>query len=361
MAGAWYFANELLDPRRAGDPYALKVLAVGDGQVTLPYTQDTEVPGPASLQWRGGYGLLGDTLAAPPGGLVRALTHLVGTPLAPGTPARIKRHAVEGDPQVAFGYDFQEVDVPGPLGALPAWLVPGGAGPTWAVVVHGRSHTRPAALRWLPDLHALGLTTLVVTYRNDTGAPPSPDGCYHLGDTEWTDLQAAVADARRRGAERIVLVCDSMGAAIALQFLERSGLAPRVAAMVTDSPLVDWHRVLVLAARQRHVPGVLTLAAKAVARSRVGVRWSQFDMVTKADQLTVPMLIFHGDADTTVPVTGSEALARRRPDLVSLVQVPGAEHLEAWVKDRPGCSAALQAFLAPRLGVATPPAVGPAY
>lgn len=357
-AGAWYFANELLDPRRAGDPYTLEVVALDAGSVTLPYTPDTRQPGRAALQWRGGYGLLGDVLASPPDGLRRSLTHRVGVPLQPGEKTRIKRHAVEGDPGLAFGMAFEELNVPGPLGPLPAWLVPAGpAGPapegTLAILVHGRGNTRPAMLRLLPDLHALGMAALVVTYRNDTGAPPSPDGHYHLGDTEWQDLQAAVAEARRRGAEHIVVLADSLGAAITLQFLDRSPLAGAVAAVVMDSPVLNWRLPLDLAARQRHLPGLLTATAKLIARLRTGLAWDDFDWLARAHALAVPMLLIHGDADVTVPVAGSDALARLRPDLVTYLRVPGADHLDAWVVDPAACSGALRSFLA---GALTSPA-----
>ena len=79
-------------------------------------------------------------------------------------------------------------------------------------------------------LHRLGLTVLLATYRNDAGAPASPDGYYHLGATEWEDVEAVVAHAVAEGAEDVVLVASSMGAVLACRFLLRSPLAGRVSA-----------------------------------------------------------------------------------------------------------------------------------
>src|SRR5699024_2637787 len=73
------------------------------------------------------------------------------------------------------------------------------------------------ALRVIPLLHRLGLTSLTITYRNDTGAPASADRMHHQGLAEWEDTDAAIEYAVRRGARRIVLKGWSMG----------GGLAPR--------------------------------------------------------------------------------------------------------------------------------------
>ncbi|HEU5001577.1 MAG TPA: alpha/beta hydrolase [Actinomycetota bacterium] len=351
LGAAWYFSSELLDPARAGDPYGLKVLALDPYCVTLPATEATTEAGAATLQWLGGYGQLGPVVAETSLGARRALTARCGVELTVGTRTRIKRHAVEGTPATAYGLTYEEVEVPGVLGPMAAWLVPAGSDgepdgpPLWTVAVHGRGHGRVAMLRMLPELHAAGATTLITTYRNDVGAPASPDGLYHLGDTEWEDLEAAVRYARRHGAERVVLVADSMGGAIAFQFLRRSSLAGLIAGLVLDSPVLDWHETLVLAAAQRHLPPALTVAAKRLARLRVGVDWDLFDQVRLADHLGVPALLIHGEADATVPVGPSDRLAAARSDLVTYVRTAG-DHLDSWVVDRARCAAALSAFLA---------------
>lgn len=364
LASGWVCAEELLDPARAGDPYTLKVLAVDATSVTLPSTGDTRAPGPCALQWPGGYGLLGALGATTPRGIRRPLSAVVGTPLAAGMRARIRRHLFEGDPDRAFGFSFSELAVPGAFGPLPAWLIPAGTnqspaggqgdatrapGPgdlPWAIAIHGRGHTRVGMLRLLPELRAGGFTTLVVSYRNDPGAPAGPDGLYHLADTEWQDVEAAVREAQMLGARRFILLGDSMGGAIALQFLERSPLGAAVGGLVLDSPVLDWHATLALNARVHHVPPLVAAVAKAIARQRLGLAWERFDQIAKAGALAVPVLLIHGDADQTVPVETSDALASRRPDLVTYRRVRGADHLESWAVDQLGCNTALRAFLA---------------
>src|SRR5699024_11614444 len=62
------------------------------------------------------------------------------------------------------------------------------------------SDLRGEALRVIPLLHRLGLTSLTITYRNDTGAPASADRMHHLGLAEWEDTEAAIEYAVARGA-----------------------------------------------------------------------------------------------------------------------------------------------------------------
>ena len=185
--------------------------------------------------------------------------------------------------------------------------------------MHGRGATREEGLRILGVLHRTGLTVLLPTYRNDEGAPPSPDGLYHLGATEWEDVEAAVAYAGDAGAEDVVLVASSMGAMLACRFLLRSPLAPRVSAVVMDAPLLDWTATLRLAASRRGVPRPLAAVGKLAAARRIGIRWRDLDHVRQAGSFTTPMLLIHGTADLTVPFRTSRRFALARPDLVQLV------------------------------------------
>ena len=253
--------------------------------------------------------------------------------------------AAEADPRTAHGLAYEEVEVPGPLGPLPAWLVPG-ASPTWVVAVHGRSASRAEALPVLPVLADLGLPVLVVSYRNDVAAPAGPDGHYHLGDTEWEDVDAALAFARGRGARGVVLYGWSMGGAIALETVQRSASRDLVRAVVLDSPVLDWRAVLDAQGAQRGLPPWLTAVAVRVVEERADLDLDELDQVAGAGELDVPVLLVHGTADDLVAPGPSAELARARPDLVTYLPVPGAGHVAGWRVDRRAYEDSLRTFLA---------------
>ena len=160
---------------------------------------------------------------------------------APETPYDI---GYAGDPMEAFGYGFRNIRLGSDLGDMPAWLVPPPAERAsrgrWAVFVHGIGGRRENGYRFLPVLHQAGMPVLLLSYRNDEGAPPSAEGIYAFGLTEWRDLESAVEHAVDHGASSVVIVAESMGGAIAGQFLRRSALAGRVSALVLDAPALDF-------------------------------------------------------------------------------------------------------------------------
>ena len=96
------------------------------------------------------------------------------------------------------------------------------------ITVHGLGMTLHHPMNVLPLLHRLRFPVLNVSYRNDPGAPKSPDGIGHLGDTEWQDVDAALRFASRYGAERVILYGWSVGAAMALRVADHSSLRRRV-------------------------------------------------------------------------------------------------------------------------------------
>ncbi len=346
-AVAWYFAGVAVAVSHEVQR-PLVAAPAGVGAVRLPADPDAERAGTFGLEWQGGYGELGAVRSRDAGGVVRAFTPRHGT-LAGGTPARVDSYAYDGDPRSALGLAFDDVRVHAGLGDFPAWYVPAGrADGTWFVFVHGHDGSRPESLRYLPALHAAGLPVLVPTYRNDVGAPASPDGVYHLGGTEWEDVDAAVRWALDHGARDVVLGGWSMGAAIALQVADRSDTAGRIRALVLDSPVVDWRDVFRRQGSVRGVPTAEADLAMWVAERRFGLDFDRLDWAARSKDLKVRTLIVHSDADDYVPAGPAKRLAAARPDLVTLELVPGAGHTQAWNLDPAGYERRLVGWLRAR-------------
>jgi alpha-beta hydrolase superfamily lysophospholipase len=343
----WFYANVLLDTS-VRPLFPERVLDVDATTVALAPSRLAVQPGTWGLRWPEGIAVIGPVLEVDAARVVRS--RLSG-PLPPvGTAAVLDAATFDPDPS-AHGLVFAEVEIAAPLGPCPAWFVPakeGSAGETWAVLVHGRGGTRREGLRLLPAVHALDLPALVLSYRNDPEAPASPDGRYHLGDTEWLDVEAAVRHALARGATRVVLVGWSMGAAIIGALLDRSALASTVAALVWDAPLLDWRATLRQQARIRRIPPVLTRLTAGLAHRRIGIDFDRFDLRRRPPAVRPPTLLIHSAGDTAVPVGPSRALAAVAPAMgwpMTYLEVPDAEHTASWNADPAVYEDALTRFL----------------
>ncbi|SEN65160.1 hypothetical protein SAMN04488103_106163 [Gemmobacter aquatilis] len=236
-----------------------------------------------------------------------------------------------GDPMQAFGLPFETLMVETPLGPAPAWYVPGTPGATRAaVVVHGIGGAREDGYLYLPELHAAGLPVLLISYRNDAGAPAAPDGLRAFGLTEWADLEAAVALLETRGIDQVVLVAASMGGGIAGQFLARSDYADLVEALVLDAPALDAPAVL------RHVTDLLGLPLRSLGAPLAvpafglthGVNLAQARVTEVLAQFEGPILLFHGTRDRIVPPATSLALLEARQGQTTVLLTPG-DHLQS--------------------------------
>ncbi len=83
----------------------------------------------------------------------------------------------------------------------------------------------------------------------------------------------------------------------------------------------------------------------ALAGARRRIDWRGLDHLADPRLFGSPTLLFHGDADATVPVALSDAFAALREDVVTYHRVPGAGHVRTWNVDREGCEGALAGFL----------------
>jgi fermentation-respiration switch protein FrsA (DUF1100 family) len=253
---------------------------------------------------------------------------------------------------VQGAYQLEEVTYDSPLGPMDAWYLPA-EGTTWVVHVHGLNATPAEAEPLFGPLQGAGYPQLSITYRNDEGQPADPSGYYQYGATEWEDVSGAVDYAVANGAGTIVLSAFSTGGAHAMSFLSRQ---PReiVIGMLLDAPNVDFGRTVDYAASQRDLPLVglpvpvtLSATAKFITSLRIGVNWKLLDYIADADQtIRQPVLIHHGTADLRVPMETSLDLQATNPDLIGLIQVEGAGHIESYDVDRQGYVDSVLAFLA---------------
>jgi alpha-beta hydrolase superfamily lysophospholipase len=322
--------------------------------ITLSRTADTQLPGRYGLFTSGtaDYVKLGSVLSEDDTSVKRKLlTHVSGE-------ARLA-------PEAAFSgwyYDhpeqlmlpFSPELIGSTVGPCPAWLFPAGDGDVWVIQVHGRGARRAECLRAVPLFHALGITSLVVSYRNDGEAPRSRGGTYALGATEWRDVDAAVGFARRRGAKRILLMGWSMGGAVALQVSLNSAHRERIAGLILESPVVDWRIVLEYQARMMRVPPTVSGMAigalgsewaTPVTRAGSAIPFDRLDVVARAAELRHPILILHSDDDGFVPSDASHELAAARPDLVDLEVFDVARHTKLWNYDQERWSTRIRSWL----------------
>ncbi len=345
---ATYFARRVVTPEqhRADDAVLVDVdLDTTPPQITLLADAESTVPGRYGL-WLpdGGHARVGKVLSHDEdrSRVTREVLGVDRGTLERGG-ARWNGAYYIGPPDAALGLPCEHVRIPGELGSLPAWLVRAERpSRTWAILVHGRAALRDEAIRALPLLRDLGITSLTVSYRNDAEAPASLDGRYGLGLHEWRDIDAAMAYAVAHGADDLVLFGWSMGGATVLQTLDRSHGAHHVSRVVLDGPVVDWGDVLRHQARLNRLPTPIArlggaLLGGALGRRTVGLRepldLGLTDWVARADRLHHPMLIIHSEDDDYVPSGPSAALSRVRPDLVTYVPWQVAQHCREWNTD----------------------------
>lgn len=328
-AAGWSFSSQVLVPDYSAWSDPVEVEAVDRGRVVLGRSTDTERPGYYDLSWEGGHAVLGPVVSVAGDSVTRKLGAVSGY-LVPGVEdAHLGSNVYAGNPRQARGLPFSDVEVQGELGPMPAWLIPAKSR-TWAIVVHGINDTPQVGLRIAPALHRLDLPTLLITYREDQGAPSSHDGFHHQGLTEWRDLEAATRYALSHGATRVVLIGYSMGGALVTQFLERSSLAPRTAAVVLDAPALDWKSILEYNAEGMGFPGFFALPVEWAIGARIDADWDGLDALQHTNELRYPTLLFHGEEDQVVPIENSEEFAAELPGWVTFFHPRQADHTQSW-------------------------------
>lgn len=328
--------------------------------ITLARNLDTELPGRYGLWFGpdGRYLKLGAILRHDASTVTRALLNdtdeIADLPSSGSATFSGWYYAEPGELGIEWHDEIVDTDV----GSAPAWVFPANTGSRrWAIAVHGRGTTRSECLRAVPVLYEAGYTAMLISYRNDGDAPQSSDGLYGLGDTEWQDVDAAIEFAVAQGATSVVLMGWSMGGAISLQASLRAKRADLISGVILESAVVDWGSVLAYQADAGRIPVPVRRAAIAAISHDWGrfltgqhtvVDFDALDMVTRAGDLSTPMLVLHSDDDGFVPADGARKLAERRPDIATFVPFSIARHTKLWNFDEVRWNHAILSWLAER-------------
>lgn len=372
---AAYFARRVVTPDAEPDQ-SLEILALvptdRGSDVILAANKDSTAPGRYSLFFSAdtGHARLGEPKGyrLGDGTVTRAVEQVYFGDLT--SAARGRLSGIVYDSPADLGVPYSEVEIPVMGGMAPAWFLAGDAeADTWAICVHGRGANRKEGLRAVPMLQRLGLSALLVSYRNDGVAPAALDGRYGLGATEWPDIEAAIDYAIEQGAREILLFGWSMGGAIALQVADRSRHARRIGALVLDGPVINWIDVLSHQAKRNRIPEAVGRFGQWLLGNKAG-RWMTglaapvdlkiLNWVERHDQLRTPSLILHSEDDDFVPIGPSEQLAELNPELVALRRFTRAGHTREWNVDPQRWEAEVAEFVrgvlqAPRPGDAVLP------
>jgi alpha-beta hydrolase superfamily lysophospholipase len=346
-AASWHFSSLVLVPDHSPASDRVEVEALAPGRIDLRRSDVTSRPGYYGLDWAEGHAIVGPVLSESADTVTRQLNNVSGY-LVPGVEAGFDTSVYTGNPRDTRHLPFKSVNVASELGPMPAWLIPGPSR-TWAIVVHGINDERQVGLRIAPALYRAGLNSLLISYRDDLGAPSSPDGLHHQGQTEWHDLAAATRYALRHGAERLVLVGYSMGGALIAQFMERSALADRISALVLDAPALNWKAILEFNAERMGLPGFAAIPVEWAIDVRTDPDWGSLDALEHPEDFQLPILLFHGTEDSLIPISASNEFAEELPNWVTYYPTPKADHTESWNVDPQLYERRLENFLSTTL------------
>lgn len=233
-------------------------------------------------------------------------------------------------------YTLSEVTYDSPLGDMDAWYLPA-PGTIWVIHIHGLNATPAEPEVLFAPLQDAGYPQLAITYRNDEGQPSDPSGYHGYGSTEWEDIQGSVDFARDNGASEIVFAGYGAGASLALYYVYRHNFDD-IGGVITDSGSIDIGWTIDHQGSQEslpllplNVPPTITWVAKFFTSLRIDVNWRTLDYIDRAERsLRVPVLALHGADDESVPVEQSLALQEANPELVNVVVVEGAGHVESF-------------------------------
>jgi uncharacterized protein len=329
--------------------YGLAPLAISTDEIEFPETRHTLEPGEFGLQLAAGGepAIIGPIISTQDGRVTRKLLH---RPDGLTLESRGRWSGIVSVNPSTAAADAVETFVATPLGPAPAWMI-GRSTTRWVIHVHGQGSDRRQTLRGVDTSTTLGLSSLVISYRNDGEGPGSHDGRSHLGEDEWLDLEAALRFVAERGGRDCLVFGWSMGATMALNAMQRSSMGTMIKGIVMVAPVLAWEDAFRANARHQGWPQSLGSVVSGLLSSKGFSRKVGLDAplpIRSSDRarfegaLNVPILILHNKNDWSVPIDSSFRFARAHRDMVEIVPFDCSGHTQEWNADRVGWDLAVR-------------------
>jgi uncharacterized protein len=354
VAVGWMFSNSILKVQ----PYRLQpefnITDVTETTVILPEPPNenqfanTRREGIYNLRWDNpdessitkvntfssvplNYGRLGNIISDADGKIVRELTLISGELPKAGDEARLESFVFLRNPKDDHDITYEDPQLTSDVGKLQAWWIDQQSD-TAVIMIHGRRRgALQETLRAMPTVVNEGYSVLAMAYRNHGDSALSPDGFYHYGESEWRDIVVALNFLESQGVKNVILYAFSMGGEVMLETYERYTPGLQVKAIILDAPFLDPRTIFQNSAKKMNlpVPNLITNWAMFVARLRSGINWQSLDQRTLAPNISVPVLLFAGTADSTIPIALIDEFAAKVPD-IEYHRLEDVEHVESW-------------------------------
>ena len=203
---------------------------------------------------------------------------------------------------------------------LHAWWVPAAGMPgddpdagscAAAIFFHGNAGNIASRAPIAASLSELGLGTLLVDYRGygRSSGVPSEEGLYVDGRTAYRH----VVEARGVPAEHVVVIGNSLGAAVAASVASENRIGR-----------------LVLTGAFRSVPALGRSIYWWIPNRAFNWSFNHFDAESRVRLVEAPVLVARGDRDRLIPREETRAIYEAAPEPKRWLEVPVADHQNLW-------------------------------
>lgn len=210
-----------------------------------------------------------------------------------------------------FGLSSQAVWIPvktrsGKVERLHAWWIQN-PNPKLGTLLH--FHGNAGGMARVDQLYKLGFSILLVSYRGyaqSEGGFPSEAQVYEDAQAAWNFLTVD----RQIPANQIVIYGLSLGGAVAIDLAVKH---PEAKALIVQSTFTS----------------MTEMANRSSVFKFFPIQWiltQRFDSMNKMRHLKIPAILIHGDADTLVPLSMSEALYHTVPTKKQLIVIADGDH-----------------------------------